>query len=186
MTALAVYPNQVADEEHTTSACRKMLDDVVLDRNCLILSDDPELIAAVEFAAARRCFRFDDYADVEEAAFAALFSPPALAVIDLRLAHAYSELDRFAAFCKQLASERTVQVALIGSNDDDNEEKLFRTVGATYYFPGPPPQEELEQLAAWTAARVRAQQRRATIELLRRVSSGARRPIVMPRHRSAA
>lgn len=186
MTATAAYTVPFVSEEQDTYVLEYSRSPIVVDRRCLILSDDPVLISGIDAATSRRCFRVDDYADVQEAAIAALFCPPALAVLDLRLASANSASRHFAAFCRQLASEQATQVALIGHADDEQEEKLFRQMGATYYFPGVPSAEEIEQLAISAAARIRVSQRNATIELMRQAASNRRAHTCDSRYRPAA
>jgi hypothetical protein len=166
MTALASYPALFAvpapdadifEQEHLPSCP---------ERICMVLSQDDGLIASIAAATERRCFQLCDYFDVEEAAVAALFAPPALAVLDLRLAYEPKQFKPFVALCRQLVTERTTYVALIGCADDEREEKLFRQLGATYYFPGLPSPEDLGQLAMNAADRVRVSQQDLTAELL--------------------
>jgi ActR/RegA family two-component response regulator len=140
------------------------------DRVCLVLSKNQPLIRRVAKAATKRSFHVDDFTDIQEAAVAALFSPPALAVLDLALGYEHAQFDPLVALCRQLVTERTTQLALVGYADDEREEKLFRQLGATYYFPELPSLEDFRQLAIGAASHVRACQQDATTELLRRAS----------------
>lgn len=168
MTALAVSPSTSTYSGEVTLPFREGYDEAPMDRNCLVLSDDLQLISEVEIAVTARCFRFEDYTETADAACSALFSPPSLAVVDLRLACLNEELDEILAFCRQLASERSVQLVLVGCEDCDQDERDLRRLGAVYFFRSLPTAEEIEQLAISVSARVRVRQRRATLEMLRR------------------
>lgn len=170
MTAVASNIPSVAVTNHADLPVEQSWFPARPDRVCLILSSNRTLIRRVTKAAAKRSFQVHDYTDVEEAAVAALFSPPALAVLDLAMVYDQSQFRPFVALCRQLATEQTTQLALIGYADDEREEKLFRQLGATYYFPELPSLEDLKQLAIGAASRIRAWQQDATTELLRRAA----------------
>jgi DNA-binding response OmpR family regulator len=186
MATLASCPTSFARDSRNNQALEFYIPPADQERNCLVLSDDPLLIAAMDAAATHRSFEVHDYGDAEEAALAALFSPPALAVLDLRLAYEKSQLRQFVALCRQLLADRNTHVAIIGCTDDEREEKLFRQLGATYYFPNVPSPEEMEQLAISAAVRVRTSNRKATIETLRRAVEKSRTTVVEGRFRRAA
>lgn len=186
MTALASYPSLSDVPAPDANFFEQVHLPSCPERICMVLSQEERLIAAIAAATERRCFQLCEYFDVEEAAVAALFSPPALAVLDLRLAYDLTQFRPFVALCRQLVTERTTHVALIGCADDEREEKLFRQTGATYYFPGLPSAEELGQLAMNAADRIRVSQQDLAAELLFRAIGAASQPSQIGAKQSAA